>query len=188
MTLAAALKVLGRWWMLVALTTAMGGAVGLGASASITREYESEARILVGSLTNDSYDTQLAWHELAATYAGVATTTPVLEAVAAEVGAAGSHTVAERVEVRAPLNERFVIVTARAPSPAEAEQLADALAAKIVDFGRLDPNEESLATIVQSGTGEAGFDRRIVVNALVGGVLGFAVGIGFALFLSARRV
>ena len=59
---------------------------GVNGVAVSPREYESEARVLVGSLTETNLDQLQAHQQLAQTYAEVALTTPVLTRVIDRLG------------------------------------------------------------------------------------------------------
>jgi capsular polysaccharide biosynthesis protein len=131
-----------RDWLLVLLIgTAMAGAAAFLISSALPRTYEAETRMLVGQpLTNPDYTQLLAWQIVAQTYAEVATARPSLERVVnvlqldmtpEELGAS--------VEVRAPANSTFLVVTAQSTEPAEAAEIANALADVLLTGSEDDP-------------------------------------------------
>lgn len=131
-----------RDWLLVLLIgTAMAGAGAFLISSALPRTYEAEARLLVGQpLTNPDYTQLLAWQIVAQTYAEVATTTERLDRVVNVLGL--DMTPAELgadVQVRAPANSTFLIITAQSADPQQAADIANALSDVLLVGGEDDP-------------------------------------------------
>jgi capsular polysaccharide biosynthesis protein len=177
-----------RWFALIVLFAVLGGAGTYLASQSLPKEYEAEAKILIGSLSDASYDQQLGYQQLAATYAGLATITPLLDRVIAELGLPDDAAkLAGRIDVRAPLNQSLVTVVARAPSALAASQLANAVAAEVValDTGA---GATTLAAIVQTAVPPLEpSGPHVLVNSVLGVVLGLILGVCLALGVTTFR-
>jgi succinoglycan biosynthesis transport protein ExoP len=153
----------------------------------LPKEYESEARVLVGSLTETDVDQLGAYQQLAQTYAELATTTPVLARVVDELGLNGDlRALAERIDVRAPTEQPIVRVLARGPSPVAAQQLANSLAGEIIELAK--PTEEGasgLGTIVQPAIlPDNPSSPRPLVNAVISAGLALMLAVATVLVIS----
>lgn len=177
-----------RWSWLIVLSGVLGGAIAFLASQALPKEYESEAKVLIGSLSEANYDQQLGYQQLAATYAGMATITPVLDRVIAQLGLADDPAeLASRTDVRAPLNQSMVMVVAKASSAVGSSQLANALAAEVVKLGE-SPDKANLASLIQRAVPPVGPSApNVFVNTLIGAVLGLSLGTCLALLLVSWR-
>jgi capsular polysaccharide biosynthesis protein len=148
-----------RDWLLVLLIgTLMAGAAAFLISSALPKSYEAESRLLVGQpLTNPDYTQLLAWQIVAQTYAEVATTTERLDRVVnvlsldmtpAELGA--------DVQVRAPANSTFLVITAQSADPQQAADIANTLTDVLLAGGDDDPvpqvTREDLAVIDEAIT------------------------------------
>lgn len=124
-----------RFWLIVALAV-LGAATGLAASRLTPSSYHAEARIMVGQTAVSrqvDYSNLLASQLLAATYADLAGTTPVLEAAAKTLSPATSAGELDRaVSARAPANSIYVIISADASDSARAAAWANAVANALV--------------------------------------------------------
>jgi capsular polysaccharide biosynthesis protein len=131
-----------RDWLLVLLIgTAMAGAAAFLISSALPRTYEAETRLLVGQpLTNPDYTQLLAWQIVAQTYAEVATARPSLDRVVNVLQLdLTPEELARDVQVRAPANSTFLVVTAQSTDPAEAADIANALADVLLTGSEDDP-------------------------------------------------
>ncbi len=177
------------WLWLILLLTAVAGASAFIVSQLLPKEYESEAKVLVGSLTETRTDQILAYQQLAQTYVELATTTPVLARVSDSLGLGVDPVdLRARIDVRAPIGQNVIRVVARAPAPDEAARIANAVAEEIITFARTAENEPSLATVVQPALPpEKPSSPRVVLNTVIAAALGFALGVGLALLLTGRH-
>lgn len=176
------------WWLILLLVIAAGGSAFL-VSQQLPKKYESEAKILVGSLTETRSDQLIAYQQLAQTYAELATTTPVLERVRDQLGWGDDpKQLASRVDARAPTGQSIVRVTATASSPSEASQLANAVAEQITRLAKPADDQSSLASIVQPAVPPDNPSSPLVMlNTVVAVSLGLALGVGLAMLLSSGR-
>jgi capsular polysaccharide biosynthesis protein len=122
------LAVMKRWrWMLLAATLAAGLA-GYATASRGEPEYESSAVLLVGPLSSNN-DTLTAAGQLAQTYAELATTRPVLDAVARRVRVREIRT---GVDANASALTRLLTVRVRQNDPRLAAAIANAEAAELI--------------------------------------------------------
>jgi len=131
------LIVLARAWLPLALiAAALAGVGGFLVSNLEQPVYEARTRLIVGqalSATNPEYTQLLVAQNLSATYAVVAETGPILEAVGSKLSPPLSPgAVASRVQVDAPRDSTFLYITAQDPDPARAAEIANALAAQLI--------------------------------------------------------
>lgn len=98
--------------------------------------YESKATLIVGqalSSTNPDYSQLLVAQSLAATYALIAETDPILEAVIEEMGLDDSpDELAGRVQVDAPTGSTVLFITAQDTDPAQAAAIANTLGDQLI--------------------------------------------------------
>jgi capsular polysaccharide biosynthesis protein len=183
------LGIIRRSLRLIIVVTVLVAGSAFGVSNILPRQYESEARVLVGSVTDPNLDRLNAYQQLAQTYAALATTTPVLAKAAGEINVSEDPAkLALRIAVRAPLGQSIVRITATAGSSTEAAALANAIAAQVVDLGRPTQSGASIASIVQPGLEpREPSSPRIILNTAVGIVLGMGLALAMALLLARRR-
>jgi capsular polysaccharide biosynthesis protein len=179
----------GRTLLIVLLALGSAAAAFL-VSSSLPREYESESRVLVGSLTESSIEQLQANQQNAATYADLARTPRVLLPVADELGLnEDPAAIAARIDVRAPVGQAIVRIVAHGPSPLAAQQLADAVAAGIVLLATPDGETISIASIIQPALLPDGpSSPRVLLNTLIAAIAGLGLGLGLALLFPAGRM
>jgi capsular polysaccharide biosynthesis protein len=163
--------------------------VAFGVSMMLPKAYESRAAVLVGSLTETTSDRLTAYQQLAQTYAELATTTPILLEVILDLDLDETPVdLAERVSVRAPVGQNLVTITATAPSPVDALRLANSVAEQVTRLATPADGSPSLAAIVQPAVAPGGpSSPRILLNTVIAGLLGAALGLGVALLVAASR-
>lgn len=180
------IRILRRSVWSIALAGAVAGAAAFAVSSMLPKQYVSEARVLVGSLTEVSTDQLDAYARLAETYASIATTTPVLSRVAGRLTPKRDPIDLQgRLEVR-PAGQGIIRVLASSMSAPDASQMANAMAAEIVQLGQpADPKgNPSLATIIQPGLQpSAPAAPNILLNTLLASVLGLAIGAGISVLV-----
>jgi capsular exopolysaccharide synthesis family protein len=149
-----------RWLWLLALAPALAALASLLVSLRLPPVYEGTAKLLVTPAQSPggvaSYNDVLTAERLTRTYAEVLKTRPVVEAAVRQVGLDLPYEQAlARLEVK-PLREtQLVQVSARAPEPGQAAQLANTLAAVFIQqtqatqSGRFAASRESLARQVE---------------------------------------
>ena len=172
------------WLVVIATVVAAGAAFTL--STLLPKEYEAEAGILVGSLTDTSTDQLAAYRQLAQTYVEMATSGPVLERVIAKLElSADPRDLADQLDVRTPAGQPILRIKASSTSAVGAANLANAVAEEIKSLARIPGTVASLATIFQPATEPDGpATPRVLLNTVIAAALGLAFGIGLALVLA----
>ena len=100
------------------------------------KTYESSATVIVGqalSAANPDFNQLLVSQRLSATYALIATTSPVLEAVISNLGLQTTPDVLrERIRASAQPDSSLMTISAQDPDPAQAASIANAVAEELV--------------------------------------------------------
>jgi polysaccharide biosynthesis transport protein len=129
--------VIVRAWLpllVVAVVLAAGAAYVI--SGALPKVYEAKARLNVGqslSAVNPDYNQLLVSQRLSTTYAEVATTRPILEAVIKELDLGVTpDELLGRVRADAPLDSTLLSVIAQDADPARAAAIANALAEQLI--------------------------------------------------------
>jgi capsular exopolysaccharide synthesis family protein len=116
--------------------TLLGGIVAFGLSSLQTKTYEARTTLIVGqslSGLSTDFDQLLVSQRLSTTYAAVATTRPILDAVIAKLGLdATPDDLIRRVRAVAQLESTLVSVSAQDASPDRAADIANALAQELI--------------------------------------------------------
>lgn len=124
------------WLPLMVVTVLLAAGVAYGISTVQQKTFESKATLIVGqSLTaaNPDYTQLLASQRLSSTYAAIATTRPILEAVISDLGLADDpDKLRERIVARAPTDSTLLTISAQDPSPAGAAAIANAVAKQLI--------------------------------------------------------
>jgi capsular polysaccharide biosynthesis protein len=170
-----------------AIAAVVAGGVAFLVSQALPKGYDAEARVLVGSLTATSTDELDAYHRLSLTYAELANSSLLLKRVIDRLGLPDDPAgLASRVDARAT-SQGIVVIAATAASPDEAVQIANSIAAEVLILATPSGRVASLAEVIQPATPpDHPSSPNVLINTLVAGSLGLALGLaaGFAL---ARR-
>jgi non-specific protein-tyrosine kinase len=118
------------------LSVVLAGGIAFFGSSLQTKQYEANATLIVGqSLTaaNPDYNQLLASQRMSKTYATIATTRPVVEAVIAKLHLTQSvDELLKVVRASAPLDSTLLTITATDPSPSQAAAIANEFAAQLI--------------------------------------------------------
>jgi len=124
------------WLPLMVAAALVGGVAAFGISSLQQKVYESKATLIVGqalSATNPDYTQLLVAQSLSTTYAAIAKTRPILEAVIEELGLEDTpDQLAERVRVEAPTSSTMLFITALDGDPAQAARIANTLGDRLI--------------------------------------------------------
>ena len=105
-------------------------------SAALPKTYEAKATLIVGqslSAVNPDYTQLLVSQNLSTTYAAVATTRPILDAVITQLGLGlTSDELLRHVQADAPLDSTLLTITAQDADPARAAAIANAMADQLI--------------------------------------------------------
>jgi non-specific protein-tyrosine kinase len=126
-----------RTWLPLALVAALlAGTAGFVVSSLQQKVYESKATLIVGqalSAVNPDYSQLLVAQNLAATYAAVAETRPILESVIEDLELEmTSQALADRVQVETPGDSTLLFISAQDPVAARAASIANAMAEQLI--------------------------------------------------------
>jgi capsular polysaccharide biosynthesis protein len=180
-------------WPIVIFGAVAGGLAYL-VSSQMPKVYESEARVLVGSLTEPDLQQQMGYQQLARTYASLVGTPIVLGDVVAATDVDDEiEEVAKRVSASTAADESIVRIVASAASPGEAQALAAAVAERFVQLGTPGSlgasavGAESLARVIQPPVAnDVAASPRVTFNAAIAAGVGLALGVLVALLVSMR--
>jgi len=126
---------MARHWPLVAALTLVGGGAGFGYAEMQPPEYQAKSSVVVGEVFNGSPsdDSVKASQALAASYADLARREPVLRPVAAELHLGDWRLLQTKVHSQpGDKNPLLIQLTATASTSRRAEQLAEAVANRLV--------------------------------------------------------
>jgi succinoglycan biosynthesis transport protein ExoP len=176
---------------LIVVLMAIAGGTAFVVSQLLPKSYESETWMLVGSLTETSPDALAGYQHLAQTYAEVAVSTTVLDRVIGRLGLQDdAEELAKRIDIRTATGQSIIRITATDPSPTGAAQIANALGDEIITFAtptRTTTVPGSLATVFQPALPpQTAAGPRVLLNTIIGILVGFFVGLGVALLLGDR--
>lgn len=134
MELGGYIGVVRRWWLVLLASIVVAGAGGYVIASRLPKIYEAEAQLLVGPLNTD-FETQRAAGQLANTYAQLATSRRVIDAVLTRTGADRSAEDLEEATTAVPNDvTRLVIIRVQDSDTGRAAALANAIAEEL---GRL---------------------------------------------------
>lgn len=123
-----------RWWWLLLVAAAAAGVMGYLVASRVPPTYEAEAQLLVGPVLADQ-GTLKAAGQNSQTYAALATTSNVLDAVRGEEQL-GLTTSQLRSKINATANDvtRILSIKAQDGNPQVAQRLANAVALALVQY------------------------------------------------------
>jgi capsular polysaccharide biosynthesis protein len=197
LTLSLSLRTLIRYSWMIALFAIIPGAAVYAVTSSMPKEYASDARILVGSLTAADLQEQLGYQQLARMYASLVSTPLVLEPAAVALGSEESAAaLSERVEAFAPVDESILVITGTGRTPAAAASLTEAVAASVIEVATPERPTglaaaaepvEPLALLIQPAVEvDEPAAPNVLFDTLIATVVGLGLGLLLAMLLAAR--
>lgn len=181
--------IVARWSWLILLLGAITGGVAFVVSQQQPRQYTAEAIVLVGSLTQTDLQQQLAYQQLAQTYATVALTTPVLDRVRSTLDLEDDvDDVRTRLVVSTDPDGALVVTKATAADPAGAASLANAVAAEVVGFAGPVAGTTLRAEVIQPAVEPSEpSSPNVLLNTVIAAAIGLVIGLGLAMALTEWR-
>lgn len=179
-----------RHLLRILLVAAAAGGLAYVGSGLLPKSFTAEARVFVGSLTTANYDQQLAYENLAQTYAQLATTTPLLDRVIDALDLKErAEQLADRLDIRTPAGLSIIRISASAAQPGQAASIANALAGQVTGLARgPDPSAEPIATVVQPALPPpTPTSPRPLLNAVVAAALALVLAAGTAVLADRWR-
>lgn len=128
---------IARVWLPLLVASVVLASVGAFAVGSLQQKvYEAKATLIVGaslSALNPNYDQLLVSQNLATTYASVAATRPILDAVIRKLDLkVSTDQLATSVQARAQISSSLLTITAQNVDPALAAAIANAIADQLI--------------------------------------------------------
>ncbi len=130
------IAILRTWAPLLVASVLLAAAAAFVVSSLQQKRYEAKATLIVGaslSAVNPDYNQLLVSQSLANTYASLATTRPILEAVIRQIGLPDSYDeLTKRVQANADPSSTLLTVTVQDSDPARAAATANAVAQRLM--------------------------------------------------------
>jgi non-specific protein-tyrosine kinase len=128
--------VVRAWFPLLVVSVMLAAGAAFVVSSLQQKVYEARATLIVGqslSALSPDYNQLLVSQRLSTTYAAVATTRPILNAVIGQLGLdVSSDQLLKRVQADAPTDSTLLTITAQDPNPDRAAAIANALADQLI--------------------------------------------------------
>lgn len=186
------LRILRKNWIIIAVIALVG--IGAAAVYSLTRTplYESTSEIFVssqaGSSSAELQQGNVYTQQRVTSYVQLASSPKVLDPVIADLGLTDTPVeLAEKISVSSPLDTTVIQVTATDASPDVAAGIANAVATHLTDsideVETLPGTESSPVKVTPITTGvpaDAPVSPNVPLNLALGGLVGLALGVGFA--------
>jgi non-specific protein-tyrosine kinase len=130
------IAIIRAWLPLLVASVLLAAGAAFVVSSQLPKVYEAKATLNVGqslSAVNPDYTQLLVSQDLSATYATVATTRPILNAVIAQLGlGVTSDDLLSHVRADAPLSSTLLTITAQDAAPTRAAAIANAMATQLI--------------------------------------------------------
>lgn len=130
------IAVFRAWLPLMVAATALAGASAFAVSSLQHKIYEGKTTLIVGqslSAANPDYTQLLVAQGLSGTYAAIAKTRPILDGAIKKLGLqVAPDDLSGRVQVEAPRDTSFLIISARDTDPALAAAIANEVGAQLI--------------------------------------------------------
>ena len=130
------IAIVRTWFPLFVASVVLAAVAAYLVSARLPKAYQAEATLVVGqslSAVSPDYNQLLVSQQLAATYARVATTRPVLDSVIKQLGLTGtSDDLVKQVKADASLDSTLLTLTVQDADPSRAAAIANALASQLI--------------------------------------------------------
>jgi non-specific protein-tyrosine kinase len=130
------IAIVRAWLPLLVVSVVLAAGLAFVVSSLQPKVYEANARLNVGqslSTVNPDYNQLLVSQQLSTTYAAVATTRPILEAVIGQLGlGVTSQDLLKRVRADASPNSTLLTIVAQDTDPARAAAIANSMAGQLI--------------------------------------------------------
>lgn len=130
------IAIVRAWFPFLVAIVVLASGVAFVVSSQLPKAYEAKATLIVGqslSAVNPDYSQLQVSQRLSTTYAIVATTRPILDAVITQLDlGVTSDELLQRVRAEAPLDSTILTIVAQDADPARAAAVANALAERLI--------------------------------------------------------
>lgn len=188
------LLILRKYWVFVVVATVVGLAAGLGLSFIMTPEYQSKTQLYVsvrsdGGSTGDLAQGANFSRQIVNSYVTVVNSSAVLDPVIDELqlDMTGAE-LGNRITASSPSDSALINIAATSSSPEEAAIIAEQVGEsfKKVVQTQLEPETNgaspiSLTTTQRAMVPESPVSPKIMINAVLGLLVGLAIGFGVAI-------
>lgn len=193
------LRILHKYWILIATITLLGVAVGAGASLLMKPKYEATTQLYVSVRGENAAVGELAQgstlaRQSVATYASIVKTQSVLGPVIERLNLEQSSPhLAASVSTSTPVNQSLINVTVTSGDPEQAAEIANAIGESLTSVVENDleagitegaPSLVSLKTVQPAIVPASPVSPRTSLNLALGALIGLALGIGIAVLRS----
>lgn len=187
------------WTAVIATTAALCALVAFVATSERPLTYESQASLLIGPPLNGPINESdiTVGQLLRATYADLATTRPVLNRVIADTGLnITADELGAEVSASVPATSTLLVISVTTSNPALAAQLANALAAELVNYPTTlaipkdagSTGDNVVVTVVDPAVpSAAAADRHTLLGTAAGAGVGVLIAAGFAFLVENLR-
>lgn len=186
------IRILRKNWLVIVIATLLGVSIAAGYSLTRTPMYESTSTVFVSTQTGETTSELQQGSQFTqgriTTYVGLVDQPYVLVPVIQELGIQVSvESLAERVTASADLNSTLINVTALDSDPIMAADLANAVGASLAEavetLETRDGQQASplkLTRVRDAAAPLSPVSPNVPLNLALGGLVGLALGIGFA--------
>jgi polysaccharide biosynthesis transport protein len=130
------IAIIRAWFPLMVVSVVLAAVAAFGVSSLLPKAYEAKATLIVGqslSSLSPDFNQLLVSQRLSTTYAAVAKTRPILDAVIAQLGlGATSDELSNRVRADVALDSTLLTIVAQDADPARAAAIANTLAEQLI--------------------------------------------------------
>jgi capsular polysaccharide biosynthesis protein/Mrp family chromosome partitioning ATPase len=177
-----------RWWKVLLLSVVLAAGGGWFVASGLPKIYEGEARLLVGPLNTD-FDTQRAAGQLANTYAQLATSRRVAEAVIQRLGMSMAPEDLQSATDAVPNDvTRLVVIRVQSRDPAGAAALANAVAEAIGTLAAESQRPEGQTQVIDPAVPPTSpVSPQVLLIVLLAAFAGFLAAISLVVLIEYAR-
>ena len=188
MELGGYIGVVRRWWLVLLASIIVAGAGGLAVASQLPKVYEAEVRLLVGPLNTD-FETQRAAGQLANTYAQLATSRRVVDAVLQRTGADRSARDVQGAITAVPNDvTRLVIIRVQDTDTGVAAALANAVAEELGALAAESARPEGQTQVIDpAGESTVQVAPQVLLIMLLAAFAGLLAAISIVVFIEYAR-
>jgi tyrosine-protein kinase len=187
-----------RYWLLLLVAMAVGGAAGVLLTVTQPDQYQTSTILGVVGTTDavgnkerpglgQAYQSQLLGQSAVATYAALASSQVVLQDAAASMGhGVDAGTLARELTVQVPTGTSLVELTVQDATPGRAQQIATEIGSSLTtQAAKAAPTNAgvpapTLVVVQPAALPTRPVDAGLTMNALLGAMLGLLIGLGLA--------
>ena len=187
MELGGYIGVVRRWWLVLLASIVVAGAGGYVIASRLPKIYEAEAQLLVGPLNTD-FETQRAAGQLANTYAQLATSRRVIDAVLSRTGVDRAPEDVQEATTAVPNDiTRLVIIRVQDTDTERAASLANEIAAELGTLAAESARPEGQTTIIDPAGETTQVAPQVLLIVLLAAFAGLLAAISIVVLIEYTR-